>query len=282
MENFRNRGLLVGLTIKQWSGRKYDKDVTKEIDDTHQATDSGRFNKLLVSKDKLAEIRKITSQMTLVHRKYTLPWFYNGVAILPTANYLSYEGEMQSLKAEFDGKVNQLLRDYAMLIEEAKINLGTLFKPEDYPLTERDLRSKYKVEWSLQKLPDTEDFRVDLDEDTIEKIKEDAEEKIKETIDGARITLYSRLIEHLERFYTNMKDNKRFHDSSVYNMLEVIRLIPGMNITGDEKLSELSTRMGDYFSDINIAVLRTNKDARKKAAAVAKMFLESLRKERYA
>jgi hypothetical protein len=282
MENFRNRGLLVGLTIKQWSGRKYDKDVTKEIDDTHQATDSGRFNKLLVSKDKLAEIRKITSQMTLVHRKYTLPWFYNGVAILPTANYLSYEGEMQGLKAEFDGKVNQLLRDYAMLIEEAKINLGTLFKPEDYPLTERDLRSKYKVEWSLQKLPDTEDFRVDLDEDTIEKIKEDAEEKIKETIDGARITLYSRLIEHLERFYTNMKDNKRFHDSSVYNMLEVIRLIPGMNITGDEKLSELSTRMGDYFSDINIAVLRTNKDARKKAAAVAKMFLESLRKERYA
>ena len=43
--------LLVSLTVKQWSARKYDKTVSEQVCETNEAKrGSGNFNKQLINK----------------------------------------------------------------------------------------------------------------------------------------------------------------------------------------------------------------------------------------
>lgn len=67
MKNLAEKALLVTLNISQWSARKYDRKVTEEVNDTHQAKDAGRFNKLLIDKTHLDEIQKIVNEARHFH-----------------------------------------------------------------------------------------------------------------------------------------------------------------------------------------------------------------------
>ena len=50
------RAMLVSLSISQWSGRRLDREITDEVNQQHNAAaDAGRYNKLLLPKEALAE-----------------------------------------------------------------------------------------------------------------------------------------------------------------------------------------------------------------------------------
>ncbi len=67
--------MLVSLNIRQWSGRKLDRAVTKEVDKSHGATDGGRYNKLLVDKahlDPIAEVAGVPAAVGVVDPAFAL------------------------------------------------------------------------------------------------------------------------------------------------------------------------------------------------------------------
>ena len=44
----QDKAMLVSLKLSVWNPRKYDKDVTSEVNNHYQARDAGRFNKILI------------------------------------------------------------------------------------------------------------------------------------------------------------------------------------------------------------------------------------------
>jgi len=57
-----SRAMLCSLSISMWSARKHDPDASQEIAQRHGAqADAGRYHKVLLPKEALAEVQKIVS-----------------------------------------------------------------------------------------------------------------------------------------------------------------------------------------------------------------------------
>src|SRR5438270_10146005 len=86
-----SRAMLCSLSISAWSARKHDRDASEEIAARHGAqADAGRYHKVLLPKQALAEIQKIVSEARGEHHFITLPWDDNGYRVLPAAAYMEH------------------------------------------------------------------------------------------------------------------------------------------------------------------------------------------------
>jgi predicted metal-dependent peptidase len=72
----------------------------------------------------------------------TLPWDDNGYRVLPSAAYMDHTEKMRELSNRFTPAVDALAREFGNLVEQAKVRLGGLFRPEDCPAPD-ELRSKF-------------------------------------------------------------------------------------------------------------------------------------------
>ena len=157
-----SRAMLCSLSIGMWSARKHDPEASEEIAQRHGAqADAGRYHKVLLPKAALAEIQKIVSDARQEHYFMTLPWDDNGYRVLPAAAYMDHTERMRDLSNRFSPAVETLAQQFGQLVEEAKVRLGGLFRPEDYPSPE-ELRSKFSFDTKVMPLSDAGDFRVTL------------------------------------------------------------------------------------------------------------------------
>src|ERR1700722_4383847 len=58
MQNLSEKVLVVNLNIRRWPGLKYDETVTKQVDRDHNATNAGRYTKILIEKVEFKRIQK--------------------------------------------------------------------------------------------------------------------------------------------------------------------------------------------------------------------------------
>src|SRR5215831_15393669 len=153
------KAVLVAVNISQWTGRKLDRKVTRETNARYHAKDdAGRYNKLLIEKERIAKITALVSAARSLHYKMTKPWHDDGPRILPNALYVEFSNAFRELKRDFEVEVDKFCREYPSYIEERKINLNGLFNAADYPKPE-DIRSKFNLDLSVSALPDAADFR---------------------------------------------------------------------------------------------------------------------------
>ncbi len=59
MKSLAEMALLANVSISQWTGRSYDREVSEEIEKEHNAHDAGRYNKILIKEDGFKEIQKV-------------------------------------------------------------------------------------------------------------------------------------------------------------------------------------------------------------------------------
>src|SRR4051812_48829471 len=129
----QEKAMLANLTIRAWSARKRDRDVSKEVETKHQAKDAGNFNKLLIDKDALKPIVSLTSTLRDMHYEMTLPWGDNGDRLLPSKMYFDYTRKMRNLRDQFDSAVNDFVAQYPTFKQNARKRLGSMYDPDDYP-----------------------------------------------------------------------------------------------------------------------------------------------------
>jgi hypothetical protein len=86
-----SRAMLCALSISMWSAQKHDREASEEIATRHGAqVDAGRYHKVLLPKQALAEIRRIVSDARSEHYFMTLPWDDNGYRVLPPEAFTPY------------------------------------------------------------------------------------------------------------------------------------------------------------------------------------------------
>jgi len=271
------KAMLINLSISQWCARKYDKKITKETNDLHNAdNNAGRYNKQLIAKENLENIQKIVNQARVFHYENTLPWMDEGARILPASNFFEYTTKIKSFKDKFEVVVAKFLDNYESFVEESKIKLNSMFNASDYP-EKNHVINLFSFNTDIMPLPDSNDFRVQLSDYETAIIKQSIEEKSKIAIENANKDLWNRLytaINHIKE-KLSIKDSI-FRDSLIENLKDLCKLLPKLNITGDVKLEQLAK---DALNNLAIdpETLRNNKDIRDDTAQNASVILEKMK-----
>ncbi len=272
-----NEAMIVRLTISKWTARKFDKAVTATATAQYGADkDSGRFNKVLIAKDAIQEVDRAASAARQYHYENTLPWDDHGGRLLPSKNFADYSQKMRELRQEFDSAANEFLQNYNTYREEAKLRLGDMFDPSDYPQS-FELSDKFGFESSIEPVPHGQDFRVSLQEKDKEELSKALEETNSRRTERATRDLFQRLADVTQRFVEKLSDpDAIFRDSLVENAVELVNLLPKLNINNDPELEKIRKEVSKKLAQHEPDNLRKDKTIRAKAAKDAQSILDKM------
>lgn len=281
-----SRAVIVSLKISQWSGRRLDRDVTDEVNQSHNAdADAGRFNKLLIPKDALKDITKVVSETRSEFEKRTLPWIDRGGRIMDASAYMQNGRWVSGQIAKFDAAVSKFLGEYPGYVAAAGARLGTMFDPSDYP-TADELKAKYNMELVVMPVPTGDDFRVAMSEHQASRIRAQIEARVEEAQRNAVADVYRRITEALERMVNRLSNYQPaeqtgdraigiFRDSLVDNVRDLIEVLPSLNITGDPVLAAMASRLRPLV-EFKAETLREDAGKRRDVAHEAQKILDTL------
>lgn len=255
-----SRAMLCALSISAWSARKHDPDASEEIAVRHGAqADAGRYHKVLLPKEALAEIQKIVSEARQEHYFLTLPWDDDGCRLLPAAAYMDHVAKMRLLSGRFFIAVDALIGQFSFLIEQAKTRLGGLFRQQDYPSVD-ELRAKFSFETKVRPLPDAGDFRVALGDEERDRVKRQITAAVEASLQVGSRDLWFRLYEAVQHMADRLTAYKvtgegvehPFRDTIVSNLVKLVDVLPKLNVTNDPELSRLTEQVrGSLLIDPN-------------------------------
>lgn len=280
------RAMIVSLRVSQWSGRRLDREVTKEVNDQHgAASDAGRYNKLLLPKEALEDIERIVGETRAEFLKRTLPWMQDGSRIMAAEAYLSHMSWVRGQSAKFDAAVDKFIAEYPGYVAAAAARLAGMFKSSDYP-DPSVLRSKFAMTCAVLPVPTSDDFRVDISDAQAQRIRAEIEQQVSDATGAAVRNIYERISELAERIVDRLtaykpaekkgeKSEGIFRDSLIENVRDMISVMPALNITGDQKLDELTERL-KVLAEHDASVLREDAGKRRDVAAEAARILSTI------
>lgn len=272
----QEQAMLISLSMTHWSGRKYDKSATTKLHESaHAGHDAGRYNKALVAKDAIDAIKKISGKARTEHYRLTLAWNDAGFRLLPTPLYWEYVEAMQGLSTQFSAEVKKFCDSYPTLVEQAFEVLGDLYNPGDYPPVEV-VRAKFSFGYTVTPVPDSGDFRVDIENEAMAAIKADLDKRNGNVQQAAMKELWGRLHEAVEavskRFTPDPANPDKkviFRDTLIDNIRDIVDLIPKMNLTNDPEIERMAKVAHDKLATLDTKDLRDFPLDRKKAKAEA-------------
>jgi hypothetical protein len=243
--------MLCSLSISQWSASKHDRQASEEIAAHHGAQpDVGRYNKTLIPKEKLAEVRRIAGEARREHYFMTLPWDDNGYRVLPAAVYLEHAEKLHEYSRKFTAAVEVFAAQFDQLVITSRSRLGGLFRPEDYP-TSREILDKFGFETKVMPLPDADDFRVSLGDEEKDRVKRLIAASVEASLTVASRELWQRMYEAVSHMAERLSAYKAteegiecpFRDSIVTNLVKLVDVMPRLNVTCDPELERLTEQV---------------------------------------
>ena len=273
------RALLVSLTIRMWTARKYDKAVTRDVTASHGATgDAARVNKLLLPGD-CPEYRKLTTlmgSMRAEHYARTLAWSDDGARVLPTAGFMAYADWYRTKAAEVQEARDEFVAAYPLLREEERVRMGGLFKDADYPST-IDVSARFECNVQYWPVPATGDLRVDLASDQIAAIEASIGDRLQAATAGAMADAWGRLHDAVAKMSERLNDPEAvFRDTLVDNVRAVVGALKTLNVTNSPELETLRARAEADLTAHDADTLRESDSTRKDTAAKADAILAAM------
>lgn len=264
----QSRAMLAQVSISQWTGRRYDKAVSKEVEKAHSAHDAGRFNKMLVDKALLDPLAKLAGEIRQYHYDKTLPWSNDGARLLPSKLFMDYSTWLRGSRDKFNTLVRDLVAKYPTEVQAARNRLGTMYDPRDYP-DPHEIASKFAVDVEFVPVPDAKDFRVEVTNDVANKIRESITKAVEQRQAQAVKDCYRRVHEVVQKIHERLSDPKAiFKDSLIENARDLMAVLPGLNITDDPVLTALHTDITNMVS-VTPRTLRNSPSIRARVAAEA-------------
>jgi hypothetical protein len=268
--------MLCSLSIGQWSARKHDPEVSEEIAARHGAqSDVGRYNKILLPPQALAEIKRIAGEARREHYFMTLPWDDAGYRVLPAAVYLDHAAKLREYARQFDGAADAFAATFDELVRDSRLRLGGLFRPEDYP-SAGDIRLKFSFETKVMPLPDASDFRVSLGDEETKRIQRQITATVEASLMIASRELWQRLYEAVSHMAERLSAYKvsesgvehPFRDTIVTNLVRLVDVLPKLNVTGDPELERMAEEIRRSLL-VDPAELRKSEASRNETARAA-------------
>jgi len=285
LQAVRESAVLADVSISMWGGTKTDGKLLNDLKHQHGATgDVGTVNKkLLAGADELLKkTRTAFSAVRLRHYAMTLPWVSDphatrqeGPRLLPHLITERYMSEMSALKRTAINTLEEFLAAYPDLIVQAKANLGGMAGTTRYPTVD-ELRASFRVHFDFEPLPAASNFKG-LDDFMLERLTKGLQKKQERQIADASSAMWKRaakpvrkLIERLENADTTIKE------PTVEALREIVTLLPGWNITGDPRMTEVTEEINELISGLDAKTLRANQVVRADVVRGAKQVQEKM------
>ena len=269
-------GVISKLSIRQWSGRKGDKQASRETAARNQADEAMvRVSKSLIPKEALEPIKQLAGEVRAYHYETTVCWS-EGAQFLPARLSIPYSAAMQEFKVRFDGLVGQFCREYSTLIENAPTLLGNLFRPGDYPDPD-DMRGLFSIDVSYEPVPEAGNFFANLATTALSEFRRDLEKKNELRERAMRQDLWQRLRDPVLKMAESLSSpDKIFRDTLVTNVTEIAQRIDGLNVFADPNLTSIAATLRSTLATLEPNVLRTSQEDRAAAAATARALADRI------
>jgi hypothetical protein len=251
--------MLVELNISVWTGRKFDKGVSQEIDtQKHTTTRAGNYSKRLFADEPVFDaIQKYTGNARTYHYHATMPWSDSGLRLLTTSMFFDYQREITAMEAEFNRLVEAFLSNYDKLVLQSQMKLGTLFNSDDYPPVEM-VRDKFKFSVKFAPVPEVGDWRVNVGQEAEAILKESYANYYQSNLESAYADVWERTHEALTRMSEKLSGEKKqiFRDTLVSNVMDMVDLLEKFNVTGDPKMRTAKHKLESVMLGITPDALR--------------------------
>ena len=262
--NLATDAMLVSLRVHAWSGRRHDRKASEHVAVHHDAdVTAGRYNKTLLPKDAFAAIAAVMSDARAAHYQNTLPWDDQGARLLPVDNHDRYTAEIDRLVERMVRERVRFIEDYPANTKRARLKLGKLYHPEEYPSTEA-LHGKFSIDYAIVPVPRAEHFMAKLAASDTERVKRAIEAQAARKLRDAHKDLYRRLGEavgHVARRLDDGADGKAlvFRDSMIEKLRDLVAVVPRLNVFGDAELSALCREIDDRIARVDPNALRPSR-----------------------
>lgn len=275
--------VLAKLTVGIWAASKADKDISEEVAVMKGATGkAGKYVKNLLDPITLKEVRAASTALRTTHYDLTRPWDDSGRRLLPGNMVEEYSGKIKTLTGEFDDAVKNFINQYPELVEQARLNLGQMFQPEQYPPAET-MDIYFNVQTSYEPIPDgaalpmtmrdREELAKQIGVETSNTMKASATALFHRTVGTIR-TLHDRL-EHYDEMVAK-EERTRFHNSILREIRDLAELLPKLNIEGDAFLYGIAERLKEELRDISPEELKESSAERKRVMALTKAMADEV------
>lgn len=271
MNSLSERAMLASLNIRRWQAALTDKKITVEVATNHavNATRAGKYRKNAIDTKapSFEAVVSTASELRNKHYFYTLPWSQDGARILPASIFEDYSGEMRMLRGAFERAVRGFVEDFPSLKVAAKQELNGMYNEADYPT---NIGAKFGVDIVFMPLPDAQDFRATLAEHAVVEIKEGIQAELQKTMESAMRDPYERLYTHISRMVERLSDKDAvFRDTLVTGLADLCAILPGLNLTRDERLEDLRKRAEMMIAHVDPKDLREVPSVRQSVARQA-------------
>lgn len=273
-EAVRETAMLASVTIHQWGAERSDASLMEKIKaDAGAVGNVGRTVKnLLAGADgALKDTKSAFAAVRAVHYAITLPWVSDphaerqrGPRLLPTLLWDKYMTEIGKARRTAYAARDAFISDYPALVERAKANLGTM-ADSVYP-SASEVEAAFKISVDLEPIPAGAHFRG-LPQQMIEKLGQSLQRKQEAMISAAQAAMWSEVRDRVGHVVARLGDPaNRFKSSTIESVRELITLLPGWNVTCDERVAGIAQDLDEMLAGIRAEDLRD--DARTRTTVV--------------
>jgi hypothetical protein len=286
MSKFHNSNLLYRPSLSIWTARKKDKGESAKVtqDNGAQTGAANVYKALLPENPKLEAVRKWGDGFRDFIYTNSLPWDDSGWRIGRADRHMEFMAQAGDKIREGEALVEEFMAEYRVAIENAKFTLANLFDPSDYP-GEQEVRAKFRFTLDVTTLPNAEDFRIvdGVPQDEVDKLVGIAKNSVETRVQKAMDVAYEKLYEVVAKMASTLEQYgggqiKKFNDTLVGNIAELVDAMPALNITGDPKLASLASKARE-LSMYAAADLRKDENVRKAAIIEAKALAKEFKPE---
>jgi len=290
MENMetilQKKCMLVTFSASMYTGRKKDKAATETVSEKYgNELSLGSFVKQSIPAEYLNAIQSNINEFRVFLYFNTLPWTHKGDLLLSTDLYKKVMNKQRTCYLEHEKLTAEFLENYELYQADAKTRLNGLYNAADYPSASK---VKNKFSWSIdfQAIQSAENFKVDLAQDEINEIASKIALNNNAAVKNAMSNVWQRVFDAIKALSEKMKESRTdktganvspiFRNSIIENIKELIEILPGLNITNDQALTDAAADLSKDIANINPDVLRENKELRKDTADKADAILNKI------
>lgn len=260
------RAVLVDLTLSRSSLTCTDREVSKKVQrDFNAAHASGRYTKNLFPQKprEVLAVTTIFNELMATYRRMTLPWD-RAWRLMPRDRYDDFAREVAKARRELEAAVEQLVKAFPRLKQEAAMLLGRMYREEDYPTVD-DLVEQHSIDVKFAPLADASDFRVALPEEALASLRKEYEASAQEAVRAAMSDVWARLHDALtmlrdacdrEEKETKHGARVRVKSALIENTLQTAQDIGALNITNDQNLERVRKEVIAQVKRIDIEGFR--------------------------
>lgn len=284
-EAVRATALLVDLTISLWSGERTDRKISEKVKaDANAVGNAVRAIKNLMAgcDTQLREVRAAYTAVRAKHYALTLPWVANphaerntGSRLLPNMLFHEYTAEIATTRRAAQDKLDAFMAAYPSLIQQAQANLAGLADPKDYP-SEAEVRAAFRIDVDFQPVPDAAGFHG-LPDAMLGKLGERLQARQARSIAAAQADMWGRVRDTVGHMAGRLAEqDSKFKSSTVESVRELVKLLPGFNCAGDERVDPVVEDIRGMLDGITAEDIRKDLRVREDVVAKAQALTERL------